>query len=106
MRFYNAPIAAIADNAAQTVLAANRTLHQGYVDLTILTIDGAGGDSSAVVGLLAQPLPFACSALRRDLFPVVTALGAFVPASGDIFRLTATIRRDQVPALASVAMSS
>jgi len=96
VRFYTAPVDQIADNAAFTLLDANKAKRIGYVDLTILTTEGAGSDSSEVVALLAQPLPFTCEAARADLFAQITTLGTFTPAASDTFRLELTIRRDAI----------
>lgn len=95
LRFYNAPISAIADNGANTLLYANRVKHVGYVDLTIVTTDGSGSDTSAISQVLATPLPFLCNASRTDLFVTITALGAYVPASAETFRLVVKLRREQ-----------
>jgi|ERR1051326_7938827 hypothetical protein len=97
VRFFKKPHTQIADNAAYTLLDANKADDVGYVDLTILTTDGAGSDMSEVIALLAQPLPFTCDAARTDLFADITALGTFTPASGDTFRLEITVRRHDVP---------
>lgn len=102
LRFYTRAIAQIADNAAFTLLDANKLYRVGYVDLTILTTAGAGSDSSEVVALLDQPLPFTCEAGRADLFVQVEAIGAYTPAASDIIRVEVTIRRDQVPSLSKV----
>lgn len=103
VRFFTRPVDQIADNAAFTLLDANKAFRVGYVDLTILATEGAGSDSSEVQALLAQPLPFTCESDRADLFAQITAIGAFTPASGDTFRLEVNIRRDQVPSLAMVS---
>jgi len=99
VRFYNGPVDQIADNAAFTLLDANKLKRVGYVDLTILTTAGAGSDASEVVALLPQPLPFVCAAGRSDLFIQVEAIGAYTPAASDTIRVEVTIRRDQVPNL-------
>lgn len=106
VRFYTSPIDQIADNAAFTLLDANKAKRVGYVDLTILVTEGAGSDASEVGALLAQPLPFTCEAARKDLFVQITAIGAFTPASGDTFRLEVSIKRDQVPGLARLTQST
>lgn len=101
VRFFTEPTTQIADNAAFTLLDANRDKRAGYVDLTIVVTEGAGSDSAEVNVLLDQPLPFTCKSDRTDLFAQITALGAFVPASGDTFKLEVTIKRDQIPSLAT-----
>jgi hypothetical protein len=101
VRLYTEPITQIADNAAFTLLDANRDKRAGYVDLDILATDGAGSDAAETVKLLDQPIPFTCAPTRTDLFAQIIALGAFVPGSGDTFKLEITIKRDQIPSLAT-----
>ena len=105
VRFYTAPVDQIADNAAFTLLDANKLKRVGYVDLTILTTAGAGSDSSEVNVQLAQPLPFKCADGRADLYVQIEALAAFVPAANDTFRLEVSIRRDSVASPSRLAAS-
>nr|AUN37430.1 hypothetical protein [uncultured bacterium] len=105
VRIFSRPVNQIADNAAFTLLDANRDYRQGYIDLTILTTDGAGSDSSEVNVQLAQPLPFVCESDRTDLFIQITALGAFTPSSGETYRVELTIRRNEVASAFKVAGS-
>jgi hypothetical protein len=105
VRFYNSPVDQIADNAAFTLLDANKAKRLGYVDLTILTTDGAGSDSSEVQALLAQPMPFTCEGARKDLYVQIIALGAFVPAANDTIRLEVTIKRDTVPGVSKLTQT-
>lgn len=104
IRFFNSPVSQIADNAAWTLLDANKTKRSGYVDLSIVATDGSGSDSAEVMNVLSQPLPFVCDASRADLFLQVSALGAYVPESGDAFRIEVTIRRDQVAPATRLSM--
>jgi hypothetical protein len=103
VRFYSRPVDQIADNAAFTLLDANKEYREGYIDLTILVTEGAGSDASEVKVQLAQPLPFTCESDRNDLFVQITALGAFVPSANETYRLEVTIRRDQVPSLSRIS---
>jgi hypothetical protein len=103
VRFYTEPTTQIADNAAFTLLDVNRDKRAGYVDLDILATDGGGSDSAETEKILAQPLPFTCAVGRTDLFAQIIALGAYVPESGDTFKMEITVRRDQIPSLATVA---
>lgn len=105
VRFYTSPIDQIADNAAFTLLDANKLKRIGYVDLTILTTEGAGSDSAEVNVQLAQPLPFKCEAGRAELYVQITALAAYVPEANDTFRLEVTIRRDSVASPTRLAAS-
>lgn len=93
LRIYNLPIAGIADNAANTLLYANRAAHVAYVDMAIVATDGSGSDTSAILSLPAQPIVFSCATGRRDLFFQIVALGAYVPASAETFRLVAKFNR-------------
>lgn len=103
VRFYTRPVDQIADNAAFTLLDANKTFRVGYVDLTILVTEGAGSDSSEVAINLANPIPFTCEADRSDLFVQITAIGAFTPAANDTVRVEVTIKRNQVPELSRIS---
>jgi hypothetical protein len=94
LRAFNLPVTQQADNAAFTLLYANRAKEVFDVSLLILGTEGAGSDSSTVTTAFAQPMPFTCAANRIDLFVQVTALAAFVPTSGENFRLEFTIKRD------------
>lgn len=92
-RLYNLPISAIADNAANTLLYANRAAHVGYVDAAIVATDGSGSDTSAILSVPAQPILFGCNSARKDLFIQIVALGAYVPASAETFRLVMKFSR-------------
>lgn len=94
-RFYNAPVSQIADNAAWTLLYSNRAKRVAQIDASIVQTDGAGSDTSEVNIVPSQPIPFVCNSARADLFVQIVALGAYVPASAETFRLVVTIRRDQ-----------
>lgn len=95
IRLFNQPQSAIADNAANTLLYANRAAHVGYVDMAIVATDGAGSDQSVILSVPAQPILFGCGSGRRDLFFQIIALGAYVPASAETFRLVAKFNRVQ-----------
>jgi hypothetical protein len=96
LRFYNSPISQIADNAAFTLLYANRTKQVADMALTTLITEGAGSDMALVTFMNAVPIPFVCADGRRDLFVQIEAIGAYTPASAETFRLEVTIRRDTV----------
>lgn len=104
LRFYNSPISQIADNAAFTLLYANRAKAVGDMALTTVITEGAGSDSAVVTFENAVPIPFVCDAARSDLFVQICAIGGYTPASAETFRLEITIRRDQVPGLASLSL--
>lgn len=94
VRVYNTPVAQIADNAAFTLLWANRTLQVVDVALPIIITEGSGSDASVVFQANSPSFPIFAAATRTDLFVQVTAIGAFTPTSGENFRLEFTFRRD------------
>lgn len=94
-RYYNSPISQIADNAAFTLLYANRAKNVAEVLNTIVVTEGSGSDVALVNTVPAQPVPFICDASRSDLFLQIMATAAYTPASAETFRIVTTIRRDQ-----------
>ena len=95
VRLFNLPQSGIADNAPNTLLYANRAAHVGYVDMAIVATDGSGSDTSMILSVPAQPIVFGCNSARADLFVQIVALGAYVPASAETFRLVAKFNRIQ-----------
>jgi hypothetical protein len=92
VHFFSASHATAADNAAFASLHANRAAYIGFADLTILVADSAsatGAQTQADVNI-----PFQCASADDDLYAVVVATGAYTPASGQVFQLTVTVRRD------------
>lgn len=84
--FHTAGAAAINDNAAHTILWANRALRIGGVELPALSTEGAGSDMATGHDITLR-LPFLCAAGSRDIFALLETLDAFTPASAQQFRL-------------------
>lgn len=81
--FHTAPEAK-ADNAAYSLLYANRALRLGAIDFPSLSTEAGSSDSS---NALTADLRFAfsCAAGTRDLFGFLETIDVFTPASGQGF---------------------
>ena len=75
---------AINDNAAYTMLDANRASRIGYVDLVHIS-GGTGSNMSEAAGVFPATamLPFICDAASSSLIGVLTTIAAYAPASGE-----------------------
>jgi hypothetical protein len=73
-----------ADNAAMTLLWANRTSRIGWLDFAALASEQTGSDSAAALIADAR-LAFACAEGETRLWGLLQALDAFTPASGQQF---------------------
>ena len=89
--FHTAPTP-INDNAAHTLLYANRANRVGHVDFDAMQTEGSGS-TAANASNTAVRLPFACAAGSRDLFGLLETLDAFTPASAQAFHLELTAER-------------
>ena len=94
--FHTAPTP-INDNAAHTILYANRANRIGSVTLPLCSTAGSGSDAAnsiAVPGtpLSNVPLAFTCAADDTDLYGMLEALDAFTPASGQQFFIEITVK--------------
>lgn len=87
VHFFTASFVTPADNAPFTALHANRAAYLGYTDLPTLVTDAAGS-GAAQTKADALRIPFEGTAL----FAVIIALGAYVPASGQVISLSLGIR--------------
>jgi hypothetical protein len=97
---YNASFTPDADNAAFAGQHTNRAAYQGSFDFNILVADSASAEG-AIAQLRAAtdvdnglPLNFECAAGNSALYCVIVALGAYVPASAQVFQLTLTVEQD------------
>lgn len=75
-----------ADNAAFTLLYANRANRLGSIDIGPLGTEGAGSDA-AVGQNLDVRLPFVADGAARQLLAVIETLDAFTPTSGQKLHL-------------------
>lgn len=100
VHIFNASFTPESDNAAFAGQHTNRAAYQGYFDFNILVADSASAE-----GAIAQlrnatdidnglPLEFACANGDTGLYAVVVALGAYTPASGQVFYLTVVVEQD------------
>jgi len=80
--FRTAPTA-INDNAAYTLLWANRANRIGFIDFAALQTEGSGSDAAAGINRYAD-LEFVTSG-SANLFGMLEVLGAFTPTSGQNF---------------------
>ena len=82
--FLKEPFAQIADNAAWTLLTANKAKRAAKsADLTLAT-EGSGSDSSEAQDAQSV-IPFEVAEGVTDLFLVLVAEGDYTPASGQVF---------------------
>jgi hypothetical protein len=90
---YNDAIAAIADNAAHTLLAANTAKRVGWIDFSLLT-SGAGSDCAEDIqqGL---NLEFVTQNGTESLYGILVTggVGTYIPVAGEKF--TAELRVEQ-----------
>lgn len=82
LHLYHTAPTAINDNAAFTLLYANRANRCGYIDFPALATEGTGSDSSSSLWV-DLPLKFTCAAASTSLYGAleITTVGA-APASG------------------------
>lgn len=82
LHLYHTAPTAINDNAAFTLLYANRDKRIGYIDFPALATEGTGSDSSAALWI-DMPMAYCCAAADRNLYGLleITTPGA-APASG------------------------
>jgi hypothetical protein len=87
--FFTTQIAQIADNAAWTLLYAQRALLVGYTGALTLVTEGSGSDAGVAQDFTS--IPFVCAAGVNDLYAVIVAEGAYTPSSGETFYLEVTV---------------
>jgi hypothetical protein len=85
--YFSAQIAQIADNAAWTLLYANRATLIGHSAALTLVTEGSGSDA-AIAQDVASEIPFVGS---DHLYAVIVAEGAYTPTSGETFYLEVAI---------------
>lgn len=87
IHFFSGSFTIAADNAIFATLHANRAVYCGFVDLPILALDAAGAGAAQTKDDDLR-IPFEGS----TIYAVIVALGAYVPASAQVFHLTVGIR--------------
>lgn len=84
LHLFNVAPTAINDNAAFTLLWANRASRIGVVDLPNCTTEGTGSDAANAQNTTIR-LAFDTAAASRNLYGLLEVMGAFTPASGQNF---------------------
>jgi hypothetical protein len=77
---------AINDNAAQTLLWADRAKRIGYIDIGPLVTEGAGSDAAGALNADIR-LPYKCDTADTHLYGLLETLTAFTPASAQNFHI-------------------
>jgi hypothetical protein len=90
LHLYSIAPTAINDNAAQTLLWANRTKRVGYIDIGPLTTEGSGSDAASGLNVDIR-LPYKCDTADTNLYGLLETLTAFTPASAQNFYLTLSL---------------
>jgi hypothetical protein len=89
LHLFNASPTAINDNAAYTLLWANRAERIGYIDFTACQTEGSGSDAANSQNDSVR-LPFVAGAGNRTIYGLLESLDAFTPASGQAFYISLT----------------
>ena len=93
LHFYSVTPTAINDNAAFTILWANRAKRVGFADIGPLSTEGTGSDSANGQNTDVR-VPFVCAAASTTLYALVETLTAFTPASEQKFFIAVTAELD------------
>lgn len=86
LHLYHTAPTPINDNAACTLLWANRANRIGYIDLPACQTEGTGSDAANAQNDTVR-LPFICGASAQAIYGLFETLDAFTPASGQVFYL-------------------
>lgn len=89
LHLYHTSPTAINDNAAFTLLWANRANRTGYLDFPACQTEGTGSDA-ANSQVKDERLSVCCAVGDRNLYGLLETLDAFTPASGQIFYIELT----------------
>lgn len=89
LHLFNTSPTAINDNAAYTLLWANRAARLGTIDFVACQTEGSGSDAANSQNDTVR-LPFVCAAADRNIYGLLEAIDAFTPASGQIFYIALT----------------
>ncbi len=83
LHLYHTTPTAINDNAAHTLLWANRANRIGYIDFAACATEGTGSDAANSQNDTVR-MPFVCASGSRAVYGLLETLDAFTPASGQI----------------------
>jgi hypothetical protein len=84
VHFYHTAPTAIADNAAFTLLWANRDKRIGSVTLPTAATEGTGSDAASASDFTLR-IPYKAAAASQDIYAIVETLTIFTPASAQVF---------------------
>jgi hypothetical protein len=89
LHLYHTAPTAINDNAAHTLLWANRAARIGWIDFAACQTEGTGSDAANALNDTVR-LPFSCADTSRHLYGLLEAIDAFTPASAQVFFIELT----------------
>lgn len=92
VHFYTAQVTQPKDNAAFTLLYANRAALIGYTGALTLVTEGSGSDSGMAQDLTS--IPFKVAAGVTYLFAVITAEAGYTPTANQTFYLEITVEQE------------
>jgi hypothetical protein len=84
---------AINDNAAFTLLWANRDKRIGAIDIGPLFTEGSGSDAASDIYVEFR-LPFKCDTSDTNLYAMLETLSAFTPASAQNFHISLSVEQN------------
>jgi hypothetical protein len=93
VHFYRTTHVVPADNAAFTLLYANRANRLGSIDIGPLATEGTGSDAATGQNMDAR-IPFVADGAARQLLAVIEVLDAFTPASGQKLHLEVFVEQN------------
>jgi hypothetical protein len=94
LHLFNIAPTAINDNAAQTLLWANRAGYVGSIDFAGLATEDATASDAAVSINTSPRLPFVCAAGDRNLYGMLETLDAYTPASAQSYYVALTTEQN------------
>jgi hypothetical protein len=80
LHLFHTTVTPINDNAAYTLLWANRASRVGHIDFAAAATEGSGSTAANSLNATVR-LPFKCAGGDRNLFGILETLAAFTPAS-------------------------
>lgn len=90
LHLFHTSISAINDNAAYTMLDANKAARIGYIDFPAAGTEGSGSDSAVAQAVGASsylPRGFKCDTGLQAIYGLLETKDAFTPASAQTFRI-------------------
>lgn len=88
-----APASAVNDNAAFSIAASLKATRLGYFDLTTVIVGSDCVEFSGNTGSYQNGMPFKLAS-GTSLFGIIQTLGAFTPASAEVFDIYLSVLQD------------